>query len=196
MKVAVISGCERVIYPGSADIFDLFLIDETFGGQEGSTSYALEAGFMKVIVLGCGRVGATLASSMSSDGHDVTVIDRQGIAFRRLSSVFKGRTLVGNGSDVDVLRKAGIEEADAFVAVTQGDNTNLLSVQLAKEKFKVKKCVARVYDPIRACAYQEMGVETLCTTLIGARLFEDAILGKPFGMASQYCALEGEEVLI
>jgi trk system potassium uptake protein len=151
---------------------------------------------MKLIILGCGRVGSTLASSMSRSGDDVTIIDRQSSAFRRLSTGFSGIKLLGNGTDEDLLRKAGIEQADAFVAVTNGDNTNLMSVQIAKEKFHVPKCIARVYDPIRACGYQEMGVETLCTTLVGARLLEDRILGKELGMAAQYCVLEGDEVSI
>lgn len=151
---------------------------------------------MKIIVLGCGRVGATLASSMFVRGYDVTVIDRQSSAFRRLSPLFKGRTLVGNGTDVDVLKKAGIEDADVFVALTQGDNTNIMSVQIAKQKFHVEKCLARVYDPIRACAYEELGVDILCTTLVGARLLADRIEDKSLGMATQYCALDGEEVLI
>ena len=151
---------------------------------------------MRIIVLGCGRVGSTLAGSMSKDGHDVTIIDRQSSAFRRLPPDFKGARIVGNGIDEDVLRRAGIEHADAFVAVTNGDNTSIMSVQIAKEKFAVPRCVARVYDPIRACMYQELGVDTLCTTLVGARLLRDRLLGKELGMADEYCALAGEEAQI
>lgn len=144
---------------------------------------------MNVVVLGCGRIGSTLASSMSTDGHNVTIIDRNNEAFRRLSSDFKGKMVLGNGIDDDVLKKAGIEQADAFVAATNGDNTNIMSVQIAKEKFHVPKVLARIYDPIRASAYRELGIETICTTVIGARLIRDYLLGKEWGMASEYCTL-------
>lgn len=151
---------------------------------------------MNVIILGCGRIGSTLASSMSSDGHDVTIIDRRSDAFRRLGPDFKGITIVGNGTDDEVLKKSGIEKADSFVAVTNGDNTNIMSVQIAKEKFRVPKVIARIYDPIRACAYRELGIDTICTTVVGARLIKDYVLGKEWGMASEYCAISDEEAII
>lgn len=151
---------------------------------------------MNIIILGCGRVGATLAMSMSQDGHNVSIIDRSSDSFRRLGPDFKGHMVIGNGTDESVLRKAGIEKADSFVAVTNGDNTNIMSVQIAKEKFHVTQSIARIYDPIRACAYQELGVDVLCTTLVGARLFKDRLLGKEWGMAAQYCALDSEEALV
>lgn len=151
---------------------------------------------MKVIILGCGRVGSTLASTMFRNGHDVTIIDRNSDAFRRLGPDFRGNMLVGNGVDEEVLKKAGIEHADAFVAVTNGDNTNIMSVQIAKKKFRVPKAVARIYDPIRACAYQELGVETICTTVVSARLFNDYLMGKDLSAISEYCALTGDEVVI
>ncbi|MHB1001633.1 MAG: potassium channel family protein [Armatimonadota bacterium] len=145
---------------------------------------------MKVIILGCGRVGSTLASTMFNDGHDVTIIDKKNESFRRLGPDFKGRMVVGNGVDNEVLKKAGIEQADSFVAVTNGDNTNIMSVQIAKVKFNVPKVIARIYDPIRACAYQEMGVETICTTVVGARLINDYLLGKEWGLAADYCMVD------
>lgn len=145
---------------------------------------------MKVIILGCGRVGSTLAGNMSADGHNVTVIDKRSDSFRRISPSFSGSTIVGNGTDNEVLKKAGIENADAFVAVTNGDNTNIMSVQIAKVTFKVPKVIARIYDPIRACAYKELGVETLCTTVVGARLINDYLLEKEWGMAVDYCMVE------
>lgn len=151
---------------------------------------------MRVIILGCGRVGSALAGSFSHDGHDVTIIDRKNESFKRLGPSFKGKTLVGNGTDSEVLKRAGIEKADAFVAVTNGDNTNIMSVQIAKGKFNVPKVLARIYDPIRACAYAELGVETLCTTVIGARLIRDRIMGKELGMATDYCSLSDTETLI
>ena len=151
---------------------------------------------MNVIILGCGRIGSTLAMSMARDQHNVVIIDRNNDAFRRLGPEFTGKTLLGNGIDDTVLRKAGIEKADAFVAVTNGDNTNIMSVQIAKERFSVPKLITRIYDPIRACAYRELGIETICTTVIGARLMKDYLMGKEWGMASDYCALSDDEAVI
>jgi trk system potassium uptake protein TrkA len=151
---------------------------------------------MNVIILGCGRIGSTLATAMSRDGHNVTIIDRDSDAFRRLGTDFKGRTVIGNGIDEDILKKSGIENADAFVAVTNGDNTNIMSVQIAKEKFHVPKVIARIYDPIRACAYKELGIETICTTVIGARLIKDFLLGKEWGTVKDYCTIEGDQPLV
>lgn len=151
---------------------------------------------MNVIILGCGRIGSTLARSMVRDGHNVAIIDRSNDAFRRLGPDFTGKMVLGNGVDDAILKKAGVEQADAFIAVTNGDNTNIMSVQIAKEKFQVPKLVTRVYDPIRACAYRELGIETICTTVIGARLIKDYLLGKEWGMVSDYCALSDDEAVI
>lgn len=151
---------------------------------------------MNVIILGCGRVGSTLAGSMSRNGHNVTIIDRKSESFRRLGPSFTGTTVLGNGIDAEVLKKAGIETADAFIAVTNGDNTNIMSVQIAKEKFSVQRVLARIYDPIRACAYQELGVETICTTVIASRLINDRILNNELGKAEDYCALSDVEAII
>ncbi|MGB9587123.1 MAG: potassium channel family protein [Armatimonadota bacterium] len=151
---------------------------------------------MNIIILGCGRIGSTLATAMSRDGHDVTVIDRNSDAFRRLGPEFRGRTVIGNGIDEDILKKSDIEHADAFVAVTNGDNTNIMSVQIAKEKFNIPRVIARIYDPIRACAYRELGIETICTTVIGARLIKDFLLGREWGMAKDYCVIKDDQLLI
>ncbi len=94
---------------------------------------------MNVIILGCGRVGSTLASNMYRDGHNVTIIDRKNDAFSRLSPDYGGKKIVGNGTDNEVLKKAGIEKADSFVAVTNGDNTNIMSVQIAKVNYKFQR---------------------------------------------------------
>lgn len=144
---------------------------------------------MKVVILGCGRVGATIASTMSREGHEVTIIDQNQDSFRRLSRDFRGKTLVGNGLDEETLRKADTDRADAFIAVTNGDNRNIMSVELAKVRFKVPKVVARIYDPIRASAYAELGVETLCTTCIGAGVIRDMVLGHSFSSVEDYCRL-------
>ncbi len=144
---------------------------------------------MKVVILGCGRVGSTIASVMSREGHDVTIIDQNVDSFRRLSSDFSGKTIIGNGIDEDTLRRAELDRADAFIAVTNGDNRNIMSVQLAKVRFKVPKVVARIYDPIRAAAYAELGIETVCTTCVGAGLIRDKVLGRKFSTFEEYLRL-------
>ena len=151
---------------------------------------------MNLVILGCGRIGSTLARSMSKDGHRVSIIDRKSEAFRRLGPDFGGQMVVGNGIDDAVLKKAGIEQADAFVAVTNGDNTNIMSVQIAKERFHVQKVCARIYDPIRACAYRELGIETICTTIVGAKLMKDLVLGQEWAEMAQYCNFGEDEAEI
>jgi len=148
-------------------------------------------GVMKIVILGCGRVGSTMARMLEREGHSVTVIDWNADSFRRLGS-YTGKTLVGSGVEMDVLRRAGLDGADAFVAVTNGDNTNIMSVQIAKEMFKVPKVLARIYDPVRASAYHLLGIETLCTTSIGAGLMTDFLLGKEPRPVLDYCDIEAE----
>lgn len=133
---------------------------------------------MRVVILGCGRVGATLASQMDKVGHSVTVIDNNSDSFQRLDPSFRGEHVTGNGVDQDVLRRAGIETADAFAAVTNGDNRNIMASQIAKEIFQVKRVVCRIYDPIRESTYKELGFETYCPTIIGADLLFKALDGK------------------
>ncbi len=135
---------------------------------------------MKIVILGCGRVGAALATMMDKAGHNVSVIDYSSDAFQRLSPDFQGETLVGNGVDEEVLIRAGIKNADAFAAVTNGDNRNIMASQIAKEIFKVKKVVCRIYDcriydPIRDEIYRDLGLETICPTKVGAQLIFEAI---------------------
>ncbi len=133
---------------------------------------------MKIVILGCGRVGAMLATMMDREGHTVAVIDQSNDAFLRLPAEFGGDVFVGNGVDEDVLIRAGIQEADAFVAVTNGDNRNIMASQIAREIFKVKKVVCRIYDPMREETYHEMGLETFCPTKLGAQLLFNIILEK------------------
>ena len=130
---------------------------------------------MKIVILGCGRVGSTLASMMDRAGHQVSVIDSSNEAFRRLDTSFSGETIVGNGVDEEVLIRAGIKDADAFAAVTNGDNRNIMASQIAKEIFNVKKVVCRIYDPIRQSTYNELGLDAICPTLIGAQMFFEAL---------------------
>jgi trk system potassium uptake protein TrkA len=131
---------------------------------------------MKILILGCGRVGSTLARLLVQEGQSVTVLDLTSDAFRRLGAKFKGRTFTGTGMDQDVLRKAGIENVDVFVSVTNGDNTNIMAAQLAMCVFKIPRVIARIYDPIRAEAYRDLGVETICTTTIATGLIRSSIL--------------------
>jgi trk system potassium uptake protein len=115
------------------------------------------------VIMGCGRVGASLAISLESKGHEVAVIDQEGSAFRRLGSNFEGRRVQGVGFDRDTLREAGIERADAFAAVSSGDNSNILAARVARETFGVENVVARIYDPGRAEVYERLGIPTVAT---------------------------------
>lgn len=130
---------------------------------------------MLVLILGCGRVGARLANVLDGEGHDVRVIDGNADSFRRLSPDFKGQTVVGQGIDDDVLRRAGIEKADVFAAVTNDDNTNIMASQMAKLLHNVPKVITRIYDPIREETYQTLGLETVCPTALGAQLIEEML---------------------
>ncbi len=113
--------------------------------------------------MGCGRLGSTLAQSLDKRGHQVAVIDQNAEAFRRLGSDFGGLTVNGIGFDRDVLRAAGIERADAFAAVSSGDNSNIISARLARETFGVSRVVARIYDAKRAQVYERLGIPTIAT---------------------------------
>jgi len=128
------------------------------------------------LILGCGRVGSTLATMLDRSGHSVSVLDQSSDAFQRLSPDFGGETYVGNGVDEDILIRAGIKDADAFVAVTNGDNRNIMASQIAKEIFHVNKVMCRIYDPIREQTYRELGMVTMCPTTIGAQIFYDGLL--------------------
>ena len=130
---------------------------------------------MKVVILGCGRVGATLANMLDEKEHQVSVIDYSSDSFRRLDTRFNGETIIGNGVDEEILMRAGIKDADAFIAVTNGDNRNIMASQIAKEIFNVKKVICRIYDPIRESTYSELGLETFCPTKIGAQMLFDAL---------------------
>jgi trk system potassium uptake protein TrkA len=130
---------------------------------------------MNVVIMGCGRVGARLAALLDAEGHKVTILDLEPYSFRRLPPSFKGTAIVGNGIDEDTLRKAGIEEADVFVAVTQGDNRNVMAAQLAKHIFNVPRAVCRIYDPIREEMYRGLGLETISPTKVSAELLKGII---------------------
>lgn len=118
---------------------------------------------MNVVILGCGRVGATLANALEDMGHQVSVIDQDPDSFRRLGPTFEGRTVTGVGFDPDVLRRAGIEKADAFAAVSSGDNSNIIATRVAREEFGVDNVAARIYDQGRAEVFERLGIPTVAT---------------------------------
>ncbi|MEU4578441.1 TrkA family potassium uptake protein [Nonomuraea sp. ATR24] len=118
---------------------------------------------MHIVIMGCGRVGSTLAHILEDNGHSVAIIDRDPQAFRRLRAGFRGRRVTGIGFDRDVLTEAGVESAAAFVAVSSGDNSNIISARVARETFGVDDVVARIYDPRRAEVYQRLGIPTVAT---------------------------------
>lgn len=118
---------------------------------------------MHIVIMGCGRVGSTLAHSLEARGHSVAVIDKDPDAFRRLRPDFTGLTVTGNGFDREVLIEAGIERADAFAAVSSGDNSNIISARVARETFGVSRVAARIYDQRRAEVYERLGIPTVAT---------------------------------
>lgn len=130
---------------------------------------------MKILIMGCGRVGARLASLLDEDGHEVTVLDNDVYSFRRLPSTFGGSALFGNGINEESLKKAGIEEADIFVALTQGDNRNVMACQIAKHIFNVPRVMCRIYDPLRGEMYAALGLETISPTTVFAELLREKL---------------------
>jgi trk system potassium uptake protein len=135
---------------------------------------------MRIIVVGCGRVGARVAAELDSRGEKVTVIDTNPRAFSRLPQTFKGETVRGSGTDEDVMRGAGTDQADLVMALTEGDNRNALCAQVAKHRFGVPRVIAKINDPLRGEAYRALGLETICRTII-------------LGDALVVAALEGAE---
>jgi trk system potassium uptake protein TrkA len=135
---------------------------------------------MYVIIAGCGRVGSELAKLLSNEGHNVVVVDRSTDSFKRLGKKFNGLTMVGSGFDVDLLKEAGIEKADAFCSVTNGDNTNILSSQVAKKIFKVPRVIARIYDPHRAEIYRSLGLDVISGTTLLAAMIRDKLIEHRF----------------
>jgi trk system potassium uptake protein TrkA len=119
---------------------------------------------VKYVIVGCGRVGAALAEALDAGGHEVLILDLSTRAFDRLSSEFKGQAVRGDGTDEDVLRKAGVDGAEVLLALTEGDNRNVMAAQVAMEKLHVGKAMAKINDPVRAAAYAELGIATVCRT--------------------------------
>lgn len=125
---------------------------------------------MKVVVMGCGRIGSTVAVLLDRSGHEVSVIDRDEDAFRTLPHDFGGKQILGTGIDQDVLRQAGIETADALVAVSSGQNSNVMAAQVAKEIFGCPRAIVRINDPIRQRTFEQLGLETFCLPLTGVEI--------------------------
>ena len=128
---------------------------------------------MKTVIVGCGRVGSVLADAFDRAGHRVIVLDTKTTAFDRLPGTFKGDAIRGDGTDEDTLRRAGAESADLFMAMTEGDNRNVMSAQLAIEALAAKQVIAKINDPLRASAYAELGIATLCRTNLMATAVMD-----------------------
>ena len=127
---------------------------------------------MKIFIMGCGRVGAQLAALLYRDGHQITILDVDEYSFHSLPPDFGGTALLGNGTDEDVLRKAIIEDADAFIAVTQGDNRNVMAAQIAKHVFNIPKVLCRIYDPLRCDLYNTLGIDAFSPTTIFAEMLK------------------------
>jgi trk system potassium uptake protein TrkA len=130
---------------------------------------------MKVIIMGCGRVGSEFAAILDREGHQVTVLDIDPDSFAQLPPDFGGSVVVGNGIDQDVLQRVGVGEADAFVAVTPGDNRNVMASQMAMHLFGVRKVICRIFDPIREEMYHNLGMETISPTRGVAGLLKEAL---------------------
>ena len=130
---------------------------------------------MNVVIMGCGRVGAALGTLLDAEGHKVSVLDVDSYSFRRLPASFGGIALLGDATDEEALKRAGIEQTDAFVAVTQGDNRNVMAAQIAKHIFHVSKVVCRIYDPLRRDLYETLGLEAISPTTVFAQLLKDKL---------------------
>jgi trk system potassium uptake protein TrkA len=131
---------------------------------------------VKVLIMGCGRVGARIAGMLDQGGNEVTVLDTNATAFRRLPEGFAGHRAIGNGMDGPVLERSGIREMEAFMATTQGDNRNYFASMLAKEIYGVPRVLCRIYDPVRAQIFLDLGLEVFSPTSIGAQAMVDMLL--------------------
>jgi trk system potassium uptake protein TrkA len=139
---------------------------------------------MNVVVMGCGRVGSRVASILDNNGHNVSIIDTNSSAFRRLSREYGGDTVIGTGIDEDVLRQAGIGKADVFIAATNGDNRNIMAGQVARVMFDVSQVIVRIYDPVRADTYRRLGLSTVCPTTTISALIIDQVTGASSDVAN------------
>lgn len=132
------------------------------------------------VIIGCGRLGANLANTLSEEGENVLILDKEKDSFRKLSSSFGGLAVEGDGTELDTLKAADVQRADTVVAVTNNDNINIMIAQLAKECFSVKKVISRLFDPERECVYQELGIDTICPAVLSVNEI-DKILNRNAG---------------
>jgi trk system potassium uptake protein TrkA len=146
---------------------------------------------VKIVIVGCGRVGSALAEAYDADGHEVIVLDVSTRAFDRLPAEFRGSAVRGDGTDEDTLRRAGAEGADVFLALTEGDNRNVMAAQVATEKLTIARVLAKINDPVRAAAYAELGIATVCRTTMLADAVSE-FLGLPAsGVPSMIAPIDG-----
>ncbi|MCI6886442.1 MAG: TrkA family potassium uptake protein [Lachnospiraceae bacterium] len=132
------------------------------------------------VIIGCGRLGANLANTLSEEGENVLILDEDKDSFRKLSSSFGGLAVEGDGTELDTLKAADVQRADTVVAVTNNDNVNIMIAQIAKECFSVKRVISRLFDPERECVYQELGIDTICPAVLSANEI-DKILNRNAG---------------
>lgn len=132
---------------------------------------------MNVVIMGCGRVGARLAVSLDAEGHKITLFDIDSNSLRRLPENFAGTAFVGDGTEEETLVRAGIDNAEAFVALTQSDNRNIMAAQIAKHIFKVPRVICRIYDPLREKIYESLGLEALSPTIIFSNVLKERLVG-------------------
>ena len=132
------------------------------------------------VIIGCGRLGANLANTLSEEGENVLILDQNKDSFRKLSSSFGGLAVEGDGTELETLKAADVQRADTVIAVTNNDNINIMIAQIAKECFSVKKVISRLFDPERECVYQELGIDTICPAVLSANEI-DKILNKSAG---------------
>ncbi len=132
-----------------------------------------------VIIVGCGRLGANLASALSDDGGNVLIMDKNRDSFRRLSTSFGGLSVVANGTDLDALKDARIEAASTVIAVTNNDNTNIMVAQIARDMFHVDNVIARLFDPERESVYQEFGIKTICPAVLSVKEIDKLLAKRP-----------------
>ncbi|HET9058367.1 MAG TPA: TrkA family potassium uptake protein [Acidimicrobiales bacterium] len=149
---------------------------------------------MRIVVVGCGRVGSELATILSREGNEVSVVDKSRLALQRLAMDWEGKAVVGFGFDRDALEEAGISEADALAAVTNGDNSNILTARIAKETYQVRNVVARIYDPRRAVIYRRLGIPTVATVTWTVDQVVRRLL--PDRQVTEWSAPGGEVILV
>ncbi|MEQ1933193.1 MAG: TrkA family potassium uptake protein [Fimbriimonadaceae bacterium] len=150
---------------------------------------------MKVVIFGCGRTGSALALQLATRGHQVTLIEQNPAALRRLGRDHNCEVVIGSGLDDDVLERAGIRDADVFFALTRGDNTNLMAAQIVKIRYKVERVCVKVADPMRSDAYQKLGYFCINPSSLTSGMMRDWLTSEPFGTIDQYNVLVKEMAL-